>query len=235
MSGVAADVHLYWARIGDIGTREAEELLTDDDFVRLPELTHERRRVEYLTGRALLRLGLQRFTGRPAKSQPLRTGPTGKPECVGGPAVSVSHSGHLVACAIAPTGQIGVDIELPLHRRRTDAIARQYFSPRESDWLRGQPRDRFYMLWVLKEAYLKATGLGFAGGLDALECRVDPPNIASRAADAGAEPALALYGVEAAILGIATIGYRFSAAHAAFWNPNPVATSHETRLIATSS
>ena len=148
-----------------------------------------------------MRLGLQRFTGRPAKSQPLRTGPTGKPECVGGPAVSVSHSGHLVACAIAPTGQIGVDIELPLRRRRTDEIASQYFSPRESDWLRGQPCDRFYMLWVLKEAYLKATGLGFAGGLDALECRVDPPNIASRAADAGAEPALALYGVGAAFLG----------------------------------
>ena len=48
------------------------------------------------------------------------------------------------------------------------------------------------MLWVLKEAYLKFLGCGLAGGLDLLECRVEPPLIEMRAA---ATAHLAVYSV----------------------------------------
>jgi hypothetical protein len=130
--------------------------------------------------------------------------------CGDGPAISLAHSGELVACAIAPAGQIGVDVEAPRARRRTVEIAERYFSSRESDWLHGKPQDRFYMLWVLKEAYLKATGAGLGGGLAALEGSVEPPHIRMRARDRDEQPALALYRVGPAFLGIATIGYRFT-------------------------
>ncbi len=36
------------------------------------------------------------------------------------------------------------------------------------------------MLWVLKEAYLKALGSGLAGGLSSLECRIEPPAVVAR-------------------------------------------------------
>ena len=48
------------------------------------------------------------------------------------------------------------------------------------------------MLWVLKEAYLKALGSGLAGGLSSLECRIEPPAVVARTADGAAVPQLAL-------------------------------------------
>jgi 4'-phosphopantetheinyl transferase len=232
---VVADIHLYCADTGAIGANGSRELLADDELARLAELTHERRRIEYLTGRALLRLALQSYTGRPAEWHRFRIGHNGKPECVDGPAFSLSHSGHLVACAISPAGQIGVDVEFPRPRLRAVEIASRYFSRHESEWLRGQPSDRFYMLWVLKEAYLKATGLGIAGGLDTLECSVEPPAIESRTAGVAEEPTLALYGVGPAFLGVATTGYRFSVAQADYFRSNAGMPPPEIRLIARSS
>jgi phosphopantetheinyl transferase len=164
----------------------------------------------------------------------LRTTGSGKPECIDGPAISISHSGDLVACAISPAGCVGIDVQFPVPQRRTEAIARQYFTLDESAWLRGQHSDRFYMLWVLKEAYLKAVGVGLAGGLDALECRIDPPEIEATAADA---VSVALYSVGPAFLAIATTGYRFSEVRVQRWHPDDptAATASGIRLIARSA
>lgn len=233
-SGAAdAEVLLYFARIGSIGAQQGRDLLADDDLARLASLTHARRRAEYLTSRALLRLALERYTGRPAKSQRLRTGRNGKPECVEGPAVSVSHSGDLVVCALAPAGRIGVDIQTASPRRRADDIARQYFSECEHDWIRSGSHERFYMLWVLKEAYLKATGFGLAGGLDALDCRIQPPIIEARTADSS-EPVLALYEVGSSFLGIATLGCRFTAVQVACSATTGAEAPLPLRLVAAS-
>jgi hypothetical protein len=62
------------------------------------------------------------------------------------------------------------------------------------------------MLWVLKEAYLKAVGLGLAGGLASLECRIEPPALAARVAAGAATPQLELLGGEGLVLGVAALG-----------------------------
>ncbi|HEX5712196.1 MAG TPA: 4'-phosphopantetheinyl transferase superfamily protein [Solirubrobacterales bacterium] len=92
------------------------------------------------------------------------------PLAVGGREVwwSASHSGDLAAVAIA-SARVGLDLELERERPRWERIAERFFNPEERRALAGSPT-RFLELWTLKEAYLKALGLGLPGGLNALDC-----------------------------------------------------------------
>lgn len=173
------------------------------EIARAEEFSSPSRQQEYLCGRAMLRTVLQEFTGEPASSHEITTNGKGKPFCVHGPAVSIAHSGDVVVCAVTDQGQIGVDVEITDRRRDTTRIAREYFAADESRWLSSQPADRFYMLWVLKEAWLKAKGTGIAGGLDRLRCVVTPPKIEARISDE-AIPKLSLHRIESALIGVAT-------------------------------
>ena len=105
------------------------------------------------------------------------------------------------------TGELGIDIEFPGRTRDVAGIAERYFSAAEADWLATQPADGFYWLWVLKEAWLKATGAGIAGGLDKLRCTVTPPRIDPEP-DSAPFDALRLYTLGDGLLGIATLGAR---------------------------
>ena len=128
----------------------------------------------------MLRLLLQAVTGLPADRHAISTNDSGKPVCENGPGVSISHSKGVIVCAAAVNGDVGVDIEFTDLGRNTRRLATEYFSPTEIDWLNAQPRNCFYMLWVLKEAWLKAVGTGIVGGIDRLQCRINPPSIEVR-------------------------------------------------------
>lgn len=67
-----------------------------------------------------------------------------KPVLVGGPSFSISHSTARVACAIASTGEVGLDVEEPRADRTAAAL-----------------RD-----WTAREATLKACGIGLRGWRD---------------------------------------------------------------------
>jgi phosphopantetheine--protein transferase-like protein len=157
--------------------------LTSPELARLPDAERERefgsdkRRQEFLCGRSLLRRMLQDKTGVPAANHELKISEDGKPECVGGPAISITHAGDQVACGIADSGAVGVDLEAVALRRDPKKLANKLFSSDESDWLAAQPVDHFFMLWVLKEAYVKAIGRSIFGGINRLRCRVLPPDI----------------------------------------------------------
>jgi phosphopantetheinyl transferase len=122
---------------------------------------------------------------------------------VGGPSVSLSHSGDIVVCAVAESA-VGVDVEVA-SPRDIEAVAERYFTPAENRWLAGADPQRFRMLWVLKEAYLKALGVGISGGLESLECRIEPPDIVARTGDGSPLPALRLLGCDEAHVGVALL------------------------------
>ncbi|MEO8466773.1 MAG: 4'-phosphopantetheinyl transferase superfamily protein [Gammaproteobacteria bacterium] len=186
-------LHIYYADQRDLVGERMAQLTTQADREHSAAVTHPRRRAERLAGRALLRYALEQFTGRSATSHELRAAAEGKPECVGGPAISLSHSGEIVVCAVAAVDAVGVDVETRRARTFSAAtLAAQYFTPEETAWVEGDA-DRFRMLWVLKEAYLKALGVGLAGGLRALECRIAPPSIDTRVAAGAVAPHVALY------------------------------------------
>jgi 4'-phosphopantetheinyl transferase len=204
-------------RLHELTTPELDTL-AQLELSRAGEFKSARRREEYLCARSLLRNLLQDLTGEPASSHQLTTDDKGKPVCKGGLAVSIAHSGDLVVCGVADRGQIGVDIELPYSGRDIDGIASRYYAAAEVEWLATQPEDRFYMLWVLKEAWLKAMGTGIAGGLDRLSCFVAPPEIEARVADNSA-PNLSLYALDDSFIGVATTSAFPGQPDLLWWDP----------------
>ena len=223
-------VGLYYADTRDMNADAVDALVTDDDRERLSATVRPLRRAQHLAGRALLRSALEHWTGLPAGSHRLRVREGGKPECLDGPAISLSHDATSVACTIAAGGEVGVDVQHVAPQRRVVDIARHYFSQAENAWLDNAPPDAFYMLWVLKEAYLKALGSGLAGGLGSLECRIEPPAIKAQTA---APAALALYAVGDAYVGIAALGRRDAEISVEYWQPS-LASVPPVRLVATS-
>jgi 4'-phosphopantetheinyl transferase len=97
---------------------------------------------------------------------------------------NLSHTDGLVVLAIARQ-PVGVDVEWLDRRGRTIELADRYFAPTEITALRALPetaqRDRFFDLWTLKEAYIKARGLGLAlplGGFAYSDFETPPLSIA---------------------------------------------------------
>lgn len=74
---------------------------------------------------------------------------------------NLSHSAGRIVCAISDQA-IGIDIQQ--ETARSLSIADRFFHPKEASFLSTLDEDArqtaFYRLWVLKEAYLKATGDG---------------------------------------------------------------------------
>lgn len=138
----------------------------------------ERRRVQdfrstiacnqYIYGRALVRCALARFTGSRPEAVPLQLTADGKPflspDAAGAIEFSLSHKPGCIAVALTRRGEIGVDVEAIAPDRANEKIARHYFASSEVRQLHGLSAEqmplRFCRFWSLKEAYIKARGLG---------------------------------------------------------------------------
>ncbi len=217
--GGAGPLDLYYADRRYLADELVATFVTPADRERCAA-SHPRRRAECLAGRAVLRHALEQFTGRSGASHELCATPEGKPECVSGPAISLSHSGDIVVCAVAGGGSIGIDVETRRPRAPAMELAAQYFSRFETSWIEGDPDQRFQMLWVLKEAYLKALGVGLAGGLGSLECRIEPPSIEARVTGGAAAPNLGLYSGRGCYVGVAWLGEPRHTIRVASWLPS---------------
>ena len=81
-----------------------------------------------------------------------------------GPAVSFSQAAGRLWAAMTSTGQVGVDAALPAEFEAGYPMARA-FRPAELDWARplvgGDTAGAAALLWALKEAAVKALGVGF--------------------------------------------------------------------------
>ena len=144
-------------------------ILDDEERTRAARFRFARHRREFVAAHALARLTLEREGGRPAASWRFQLGSHGRPALVdppGGLTFNISHTSGLVACAVGRDAEIGVDVEHTDRGGRLLDVAERYFSADEAAELRGHPADRqprrFLEYWTLKEAYIKARGLGLA-------------------------------------------------------------------------
>jgi 4'-phosphopantetheinyl transferase len=179
-------------------------LLSPSEDGRYRRFTRDGPRRRFLAGRSLLRRVIAERSGTTAGSVDLRTLEDGRPSCDAFAGLSLSHSGDLVACALADH-PVGIDLQITSTGHDVAAIAAARFFSAESEWLDGQPREAFYDLWVLKEAFLKATGVGLAGGLDTLRCGVTPPRLQLSVED-GTQVAAALFHLPGAALAVVVPG-----------------------------
>ncbi len=91
-----------------------------------------------------------------------RPSPSGKPFFLECPwEFNVSHSGNYGLCGVGKQ-PLGVDIQM--HRTYSAALIQRVCSEPEVEWLERHPKDGFTLLWVLKESYVKATGVGVGAG-----------------------------------------------------------------------
>ena len=86
---------------------------------------------------------------------------------------NLSHSDKIVLCAISDM-EVGADVEYNDPAIYLD-IAKHYFynSEYENIMNADNPSDEFFKYWVLKESYMKYTGLGMNLNLDSFEIIID--------------------------------------------------------------
>ena len=166
------------------------ELLTPDERGRWQKLRFEPNRREFLASRALVRTALSAHHPLPPEAWRFRVNACGKPEAEPGCGLrfNLSNSPCLVVCLLARDAEVGVDAEPIARSGEILALAPNVFSPPELAQLESLPvserEDRALALWTLKEAYIKARGLGLSlpltgfsflfGGNEGVHLEIDP-------------------------------------------------------------
>lgn len=127
-------------------------------------------RPEHRLARWLVRAALSRVLAVPPERWVFEAPRRGRPFIAGPPEglglrFSLSHTPGFLAVAIAAEGAVGLDAEDTSRPGELMGVARRYFTRRELRELDAMAtetdrRERFFALWTLKEAYLKAAGLG---------------------------------------------------------------------------
>lgn len=142
--------------------------MSDQERARYTRFRHDRDRSMFALGREMARTLVGDAIGTAPDVWVWREGPHGRPE-IAHPDTDIhfnlSHSAGLVVCALARGRAVGVDVE-DLTRRAPDAaVVSRYCSPTEVEDVHARGSawpDRFLLYWTLKEAYLKARGLGIS-------------------------------------------------------------------------
>lgn len=182
----------FYDRIDEASLAQFARLLSEDEHARQARfrLADDRRR--YLAARGTVRTVLSRYADVAPAQWTFRADAHGRPRIDErhGQACrlsfNLSHTRGLIALAVAAHGCVGVDAEHIGARPVPAGMAERYFAPHEVADLASLPahrrEDRFCEYWTLKEAYVKARGLGLSIPLDRFGFRFAdglPPRLAA--------------------------------------------------------
>ena len=153
-------------------------VLDPTEQARATALNAEAPRAAYIAAHALVRTALTAALGPPPQSWRFEESPHGRPSVVGHPVrFSLSHSGPSAAVAVSLEHDIGLDLERVHADKDPLPLARRFFAASEGAALTRIPAERrpeaFTLLWTIKEAVLKARGLGLNDRLDSVTVRLD--------------------------------------------------------------
>lgn len=175
------EVHLWYAHPSALTEsrllRRFEALLSDEERTRRERFRFPAGRHLFLVSRALVRSALSEYAGVAPEHWRFDVSAAGRPDVSAAHRLpwlrfNLSHSGDFVVCAVARDCALGVDVETVANPVEALEIAGRFFATDEVAELRrvsGPERTaRFYRYWTLKEAYLKARGLGLTESLDAV-------------------------------------------------------------------
>lgn len=161
-----------------------ESRLTPEELNRRDRYMREEDRRAFVVTRALVRVVLSTHRATPPDAWRFVTNAHGCPSVIeaqaGQPRLefNVSHTPGLVALAVAHGHRVGVDVEDARRVVRED-VAGRFFAPSEVADLRALPDAAqarvFFDYWTLKEAYIKARGMGLAIPLGDFAFALRPP------------------------------------------------------------
>ncbi len=198
----APDVHIWFHSTDALDAAAidaAVSVLSDAERARYRRFHFARDARDYAAAHALLRHTLSGLGGRAPDCWRFDAPANGKPFLVHEDAFraefSLSHTHGMVACAVTTdpdAGGIGVDVECIDRDVDAGDIAARFFAPAESAHLarlNGKERpDRFFDLWTLKEALVKALGVGLAASLSSLAFTIGPGGVIRLEAPADINP-----------------------------------------------
>jgi len=179
-------VDIRWLTIDRIGPDDwpiLERMLDAEERERAGRFRFERDRDTYVAAHALVRGMLSGLVRRHPSEWRFAASAHGKPELVPGAAVpplyfNISHTRGLVAVAMTMENDVGLDVETLEAGRLSMDLASRFFAATEVDYLHQLPAERrqeaLFAFWTLKEAYIKAVGLGLSVPLDAFSFVLDP-------------------------------------------------------------
>ena len=159
-----------------------ETVISDSERERAERFHFEADYLAYVAAHALLRSALSLFSPVPPQDWRFERGPHGRPFVARemNPTdirFNISHTRTLVACAVARGFDCGIDVETIGRSRDPLSLAKYNFAHSEYralKALRGAALDEhFTALWCLKEAYLKAEGVGLTAPLNRISFDID--------------------------------------------------------------
>jgi 4'-phosphopantetheinyl transferase len=173
---VKDEIHLYFAypeRISESAVLDRYKgLLTAAEQNQMSRYYSATHRHQYLITRALIRSSLSEYFSVAEDQWRFAANTYGKPTiCFPDPApairFNISHTNGLIMCGVSLDFDIGVDVEDSCRASQAGfEELSQYFSAVEIHALEKLPkkeqRQRFFDYWTLKEAYIKARGMGLA-------------------------------------------------------------------------
>ena len=167
-------------------TPGALALLSAEERAKAERFAFAHDRDCYVAAHALTRATLSAFFTRAPQDWTFATGGHGKPrvashDASGRLCFNLSHTRGFVAVAVALDREVGVDVERIAPDRADEAVARRLFAAAEFEAYCDEPKagraEAFFDFWTLKEAYIKAVGLGVALPLKDFAFTRDPLRI----------------------------------------------------------
>ena len=178
------DIHIWFRStesLDEAANNAALSVLSGEERAQYGRFHAARDARDYAAAHALLRTVLSRDGERAPGSWRFHRTEHGKPRLIDQgrfrASFSLSHTHGMVACAVTKDADVGIDVECVDREVNAAAIAARFFAPAEARLLMHLDADsrraRFFDLWTLKEALVKALGVGLARPLASLAFTVD--------------------------------------------------------------
>jgi 4'-phosphopantetheinyl transferase len=164
------DVDVFFAEPDawdDAALARGEAILSLPEQERARRFRFERDRRLYVVAHAMLRRALGGHLNVAPAALAFQHNAYGRPELDPRERArfSLAHAHGMAVCALTLDHDVGIDVE-PLDRNLPMEVAKRCFAPAELADLHAQPEsvrpERFYTYWTLKEAYVKARGIGLS-------------------------------------------------------------------------
>lgn len=164
------ELHIHLLQPGQ-GNDADDKILDALEHRRAQSFKFDKDRALYVAAHVFLRQVLSRYANIPPKDWQFVNNIYGKPAITNSGyewlQFNLSHTQDRVACAVTRNRAVGVDVEQ--HKRLDDlrSLCHYAFSPIEAEQVlstpcREQQEQRFFSYWTLKEAYIKARGMGLS-------------------------------------------------------------------------
>ncbi|SJM94920.1 4'-phosphopantetheinyl transferase [Crenothrix polyspora] len=171
MLSLATDeVHIHLLR-PELAKETDEKILDSAEQQRAQSFKFKKDRDLYVAAHVFLRQVLSRYAAVSKKDWQFVSNAYGKPAIAnlsyGWLQFNLSHTHGRVACAVAHNRAVGIDVEQHRYLSELPLLCRSAFSSLEAENVLSAPhRDiqiqRFFSYWTLKEAYIKARGMGLS-------------------------------------------------------------------------